>query len=363
MKSFLTWTIVTLVAIGCAAPGTTVTRRSATAQGAVPIAKPAAEPPSPQSLERLTALHTQREGNASDRDYILGPGDVLAVKAYDFEDINQKVRVDGDGTITLPLLESVKVGGRTVSEVQKDLTARLGEYMYAPHVSLFVEEYRSQQVAVVGAVQRPGLVNQTTRNATVLDALSAAGGMASDAGSRIYLIPAETRAEPETEMLALAAAGGSATLSDAGGSALPIVVDTKEITPQAQRLFYSLPVRGGDVIIVPRNGHFIAEGWVEKPGSYPLQSGLTLRGAIAIAGGLSFPASTGTIRIFRSSSNGDAEMHAVNYDDVLAQRAPDVLLEEGDVIEIQSSTAKLVSWGFYKMVSDLIHVGARVPIP
>ena len=59
-------------------------------------------------------------------------------------------------------------------------------------------------MAVVGAVSRPGLVSQTVRNSTILDAISAVGGLTAQAGSRIYLIPAENRGRPESQGAELA---------------------------------------------------------------------------------------------------------------------------------------------------------------
>jgi polysaccharide export outer membrane protein len=372
-RSCLVAAAVLASAFGCAPPRAATTASPATVPPRAPAAlaapavpRAAADAAGAEGSPRLADLHRTRHGEGTaERDYVVGPGDVLSIHAFDLADLNQKVRVDGNGAITLPLLNTVPVAGRTIAEIQADLTKRLGEFMYNPHVNVFIEEYRSQQIAVVGAVQRPGLVSQTAGTSTVLDALSAAGGITGDAGSRIFLIPAESRSDPRTASLAMAAASNDPSVALDGASlsdAAPIVVDTAEASPQGQRLFFSLPVRGGDVIIVPRTGHFITEGWVEKPGTYPLPSGLTLRGALAIAGGLSFPAETGAIRIYRGQATGTPEMHVVNYDDVAAQRAPDFPIKEGDVIEVATSTAKIVPYGVYKAVTEIMHLGARVPI-
>src|SRR5881628_1590540 len=77
-----------------------------------PVAVPplAGQAPKPQvsrseNLERLIRVYNQRTAAAGDGDYVLGPGDVLEIRAFDLEEMNQqRVRVDGDGTITLPLL-------------------------------------------------------------------------------------------------------------------------------------------------------------------------------------------------------------------------------------------------------------------
>jgi polysaccharide export outer membrane protein len=349
-------------AVGCAAGPARVqkpvmsdgipTMMTATAPTATSPAGPA-----PNSVP-LQDLASQRHAERNDGDYVVGEGDVLTVKAYDLDELNQKVRVDGDGAITLPLLNSVPVAGRTVAEVQKDLTTRLGQFMYDPHISVFVEEYRSQQVSVQGAVQKPGMVNQMVRSSTVRDALAAAGGMNGQAGSRIYLVPARHQKDD-----ARAADGGAARVTT-DGAVLDnaIMVDTHEMDPETQRQFFDLPVRGGDVIVVPNQGRFIAEGWVSKPGIYPLNPGLTLRGAIAVAGGLSFPAKAGHIQVLSPGANGETQMRDVDYTAIASLKAPDMFLRDGDVVHVTYTTVKVVPWGFYRVISDLLHLAIGTKI-
>ncbi len=361
-----------VLAVGCAPsarrPGVPSARVAQVPAGAAAgtARSSTVEPATARNLDRLRALQRQRQDEVASGDYRLGPGDVLSVRAYELDELNQRVRVDGDGNIVLPLLNTVPVEGRTMAEIERDLTTRLGAYMYHPKVTVFIEEYRSQQVAVVGAVQRPGLVAQTKRDATVLDAIAAAGGKTVDAANRIYLIPAETRGATTgatvADLTAASAPCGETPCDSPSGSVNgdPIVLDVNEMPQEAQARFLSLPVKGGDVVIVPGNGHFVVEGWVEKPGSYALQAGLTLRGAIAMAGGLSFPAESTHVRIFRQSPNGAPETIAANLDEISARRASDVYLREGDVVEIASSKVKLVSYGAYRLVTDLVRVGARL---
>jgi polysaccharide export outer membrane protein len=332
----------------------------APAAGAGVPARVAATPAA--SLERLARLQAERRATATVGDYVLGPGDVISIRAFDLEQMNQRVRVDGDGTITLPLLGAVPVAGHSLAEVQRDLTGRLRAFMYDPSVTVFVEEYRSQQVAVVGAVQHPGLVPVTARDASIFDALSAAGGTTAEAGSRIYLVPVESRPHADGVAPALAEGAASAPAGTAVAMAedAPIVVDTAQVAHQAQRLLYTLPVRAGDVIMVPTRGHVIVMGWVEKPGTYPLDAGLTLRGALGAAGGLSFPAKTSRMRVHRPGPNGATETRDVDYDAIVAHQAPDVPLYEGDVVEVDSSTPRLVPYAAYKLFTDLFRVGAGI---
>jgi len=359
------WPVLLLAALVCGISGCAARRVS------VPAGAGIVNPPGTraENIERLTRLHERRAAEGNDGEYVLGPGDVITLRAFDFEELNRQVRVDGNGTIALPLLETVPVGGRTVSAVQGDLTQRLGQYMYDPHVSVFVEEYRSQQVAVVGAVQRPGLVTLTGQHSSVLDAISAAGGMTSTAAGRIYLIPGEGRARADMNSVVDAlqpgqGPAGHADLTAMAGQdfsdAMPLMLDSKEVPQGVETFFYSLPVRAGDVIMVQSSGDFIIEGWVAKPGTYPLRSGLTLRGALATAGGLAFPAKTSRVRIYRLAPGGETHRQEVNYSDIVAQRAPDVFVHEGDVIEVASSSVKLVPYGVYKMVTELVRFGAGI---
>ena len=319
----------------------------------------------PDNADRLARLHAERQAGRSDGDYVLGKGDLLALNAFDFAELNQKVRVDGNGSITLPLLNTVEVAGHTVGEVQQDLTKRLGEFMFDPHVSVFVEEFRGQQVAVLGAVLKPGLVSQRNRNSTVLDTISAAGGMTAEAGSRIFFMPVENRAHADAQVITAALAQNGTSMVDGAvlGDAGAIVVDTKELDQATQRFLFDLPVRDGDVIVVPNSGNFFVSGWFEHPGTFPLRSGLTLRGAVATAGGFSFPAKRAQVRIYRPGANGETELREVNYQEIEALKAPDVFIHEGDVVEVSASAAKLVPWGTYQFFTKVLSLGFGTKAP
>ncbi len=326
--------------------------------GARPIPRPSVVRPSAGSaadnVNRLTRLRTERQSQKTDSDYVLGKGDLISVKAYDMEDLNQRVRVEADGTVRLPLLNTVMVGGRTLGQVEEDLTRRLADFMYDPHVSVFVEEYRSQQVAVMGSVQHPGMVSHTGRNATVIETISEAGGFTPDAGSLIYFTPAESHAAVDAALAAVTNDGGPIA-----GPA-PIVLDMNEMDEETKRAFFTMPVREGDVIRVLAGGDFYASGWIKKPGAYPLKSGLTLRGAVASAQGFAFPADRADVRIYSPGPNGETLMRKVDFARIDSLQAPDVFIHDGDVIEAGTSYVKLPMWAAYEFVNTLVHVGYKV---
>lgn len=344
------------VAVGCAPRAGVI--RTAGSPGTA-MAAPA------ENAQRLARLHAERQAGRSEGDYIIGKNDLLALNAFDFTELNQKVRVDGNGAITLPLLGIIPVAGRSVSDVQQDLTKRLGDFMFDPHITVFVEEFHGQQIAVLGAILKPGVVSHTTRNATVLDTISAAGGMTPEAGSRIFFMPVENRghADPAAVATALAQSGPGTLDGSVLGDSGAVVVDTKELDQATQRFLFDLPVRDGDVIVVPAAGNFFASGWFEKPGTYPLKSGLTLRGAVATAGGFSFPARRTRVRIFRPGANGQTEMREVDYNAIESLQTADIYVHEGDVVEVPASVAKIVPWGVYNFFTKIIGLGFGVKAP
>jgi len=317
-----------------------------------------------ENIERLGALHARRTAEGDDREYIVGPGDVLGIRAFDFDDLSRPVRVDGDGNIALPLLETVHVGGKTVSAVEKELTKQLGEYMYEPYVTVFIDEYRSQQVVVVGAVEKPGLITLVDRDSTVLDAIAASGGMTEAAAGRIYVIPGEERQSVDMDQLARALDDKTtqALVENADSDIQPLMLNTKEAPQGVERFFWSLPVRGGDVIVVATSGDFILQGWVHKPGTYKLQPGLTLRGAVATGGGLRFAADRNSVRVHRLTADGQIDTETFSYEAIVNDQIPDVFIHEGDVVEVASSKMKLVPYGVYQLTVDLVRFGAGIKV-
>ncbi|HUI24862.1 MAG TPA: polysaccharide biosynthesis/export family protein, partial [Candidatus Kryptonia bacterium] len=142
--------------------------------------------------QKLDELRREREAAGLGRDYRIGSGDLVEVSVFDIDDLERTVRVSGAGSITLPLIGTVKAQGLTERELEAEIAGKLGDrYLNNPQVNVFVQEYVSQKVAVIGAVLRPGQYSLTKDKNTILDMLSQAGGLARDAGSRIYLLPGE----------------------------------------------------------------------------------------------------------------------------------------------------------------------------
>ena len=133
----------------------------------------------------MTSLSSRRDLY---RDYKIGPEDLLEISVFEEEKLNKTVRVSSQGNISLPLLGILRVKGLTANELEKEIRDLLAEkYLQDPHVGVFIKEYRSQRISVIGAVEKPGIF-EVTGQKTVLDILSMGGGLKEDAGQLLFLI-------------------------------------------------------------------------------------------------------------------------------------------------------------------------------
>lgn len=121
-------------------------------------------------------------------EYHIGPMDVLDVSVFQVADLTRTVQVDAAGFITLPLIGQVPVAGKTVSQVQSDIAAKLSaKYLQSPDVTVFVKEFTSQKVTVDGSVKQPG-VYAIAGKTTLLQAIAMARGTDQDANFKRVVI-------------------------------------------------------------------------------------------------------------------------------------------------------------------------------
>ena len=149
-------------------------------------------------ISRLDQLWEQRRRENFASDYPLGPGDVVEVNVSGVDEFrNLTERITGEGVLVLPFVGRIQAKGMTDKELRAEIRRRLEtKYVRNPQVSLFVKEFRSRQVAVIGAVQKPGLYNLASPADTILSMISQAGGPTATAAERILFIPAEP-ADPD----------------------------------------------------------------------------------------------------------------------------------------------------------------------
>ncbi len=117
----------------------------------------------------------QARPTGSARSYLIGVDDLLRVTVFGIEELNLSVRVNAQGQIAMPLIGSVPAAGLTAEALAEDIAARLAkDYLQNPQVTVFIEEFTSQKVTVVGAVKNPG-VFPVKGQTTLLQVVAAAG--------------------------------------------------------------------------------------------------------------------------------------------------------------------------------------------
>ncbi|MBM4257099.1 MAG: hypothetical protein FJ147_14520 [Deltaproteobacteria bacterium] len=334
---------------------------SSSSGGAVP---PVANALAPSDAEVLAGLWQTRAREDALADYPLGPGDVLEVSVPNLDEIQTfSTRVSGEGKVTLPLVGLIQAGGMTESQFRDEVRRRLeAKFMNEPQVNVFVREYRSRQVAVTGAVQKPGLYDLTSGTNTILDLIGLAGGMNQDAAPRVLLFPAESVAVAKggKPSAGMAAAFGSGPNAHLVPKPEPVVINLQNWSQGGGQIHMTLPVRPGDVIMIPSSGEVLVEGWVEKPGSYKITPGLTLLGSIAAAGGPHFAANTGAVELIRTKKDGGKVSFTADLEKIKRGESQDLPVQEGDIIAMPSSTMKLAPYGMYSLISGMFRVGATV---
>lgn len=143
-------------------------------------AKQADDLPEPKAVAALY--------NATKAEYRVGPLDLIEISVFQVPDLSKTVKVSASGEVALPLIGTVQAGGKTVSELESEIAARLEEkYLQSAQVSVFVKETNSQQVTVDGAVEKPGMVSLSGQT-TLLQTLAMSGGVTRAADQRGILV-------------------------------------------------------------------------------------------------------------------------------------------------------------------------------
>jgi len=122
------------------------------------------------------------------KEYKIGPKDLLEINVFELPELNQTVRVTEDGSITIPLVGNVRIEGLTKDEVERKLATLLEQkYLKKARVSVFIKEYQSKRVAVIGAVEHPGMYELVGR-LTLLQMISKAGGFTEKASNELFVL-------------------------------------------------------------------------------------------------------------------------------------------------------------------------------
>jgi polysaccharide export outer membrane protein len=316
-----------------------------------------------RALDRLAALRDERLRHGPGTDTPVGPGDVIEVSAPAVKELAfVTTRVSGDGIIVLPIIGTVRAGGRAEDEVRQEIKTRLGSIMYDPQVSVFVREYKSRKIAVIGAVLKAGLYEPATPTDTIFDMIAQARGPTPEASRSVVFIPNASRNPEDLSALLPTKPGASPAADGMLRNVDPVVFDLREMTAEMSQVVWSLPVRPGDVIMIPESGTVYIQGWVDKPGYYKISTDLTMLSVVAAAGGPRFAADMSAARLIRPDTSGDKKIFDVDLQAVARGEASDVYVQNGDVIEVGATAPKLVAYGLFFFFTTVFHVGAGLSV-
>ncbi len=263
----------------------------------------------------LAALGAAQDAS---QEYRIGPKDLLEVTAMGVQEINKlAVRVSEDGRINLPLIGEVEVNNLTKSEVEKKLVGLLSEkYVINPQVSIFIVEYKSKRVSILGAVEKPGPYELLGRQ-TIMSIISQAGGMTRDAGNDIIVIR---------------------QLADGSSTSIRISIDDLFVKGEAK---LNIPLEPNDIINIPVDKAVVIYvfGQVKNPGALQVKRSAipTLLQAIAQAGGFSDRAARGGVKIRRKNAAGQETEFNVNAKNILKGKIKDIQLMENDTVYVPES--------------------------
>lgn len=325
---------------------------------------------------RLGDLWQARRNEGDAYDYPIGPGDVVEVVAADLPELaNVEARVDGTGTIGLPLLGDEKVAGLTEEQAKEKLIENTKRFQREPRVHVFVKHYASRNVEVMGMVAQPGTYSLDSPGESLLSVIGRAGGAKGvgdeRAAERVVLFPTNDHmvgnsttvgalrrpalSRAETSMPTEAASQYDranlvqvSTKPDGrkpeGASVEPLVID---LSNPGMAGCLNLPARPGDIILVPPAGQVGVYGWVSHPGSFGVTAGMTVLGAVTAAGGAMFSSNAELLR----TEHGKRTSIPLDLSHIESGSASDVPVQGGDVILIKSSAVGAVPYAVYTLMS------------
>jgi polysaccharide export outer membrane protein len=245
----------------------------------------------------IGAVLAMTVGAAGAAELRLGPGDVVKLSVYGSPDLSVETRVSEGGSITVPLLGQVAVGGLPVAAAEKKVAELLekGGYLKKAQVNMLITSLNSQQVSVLGQVNRAGRYPVEGKR-KVLDLLAMAGGIAADGGDTVSLV--RTR----------------------DGATTRETIDVIDMVRKGE-LNRDYEVAGGDIIYVERAPRGWVTGEVQRPGAFRIERGMTVQQAVSAGGGLTPRGSGNGTRITRAGATIDVKASdLVQPDDVITVR-------------------------------------------
>ncbi|HEX3253063.1 MAG TPA: polysaccharide biosynthesis/export family protein [Pyrinomonadaceae bacterium] len=263
---------------------------------------------------------------ADDR-YRIGAGDVLDIRIFNRPQLSREaVRVEGNGMIRMPLIETdIQASCLTEGELAKEISTRYAKYYKNLQVDVFIKEYHSQQVAIIGAVNDQSRF-ELQRRVRLLELLSYAKGPSGKAGQTINIVHS-TNISPckQTDESDASTAFSSYKLND-------VLQGDPKSNPYLE---------AGDIVTIPEADQVYVVGNVFMPLTIALKEPITLTRAIAMAGGLKQDTRKDKIRVLRQEPGTTIRKEImVDLYAIEKKRSEDLALAPNDIIDVPTSAGK-----------------------
>ena len=264
---------------------------------------------------------------AQDDRYRIGPGDVLDIRVYNRPQLSREaVRVEGNGVIRMPLVENdIQAACMTEGELAKEISARYARYYKNLQVDVFIKEYHSKQVAVIGAVNEQSRF-ELQRRVRLLELLTYAKGPSTKAGQTINIVHSSATSPcKQTDDTDTSAAFSSYKLSE-------VLQGDPKSNPYLE---------AGDIVTLPEADQVYVVGNVFMPLTISLKEPITLTRAIAMAGGLKQDTKKDKIRILRQEPGTTTRKEiTVDLSAIEKKSSEDLALAPNDIIDVPTSAGK-----------------------
>ena len=306
----------------------------------------AAQQPSEQTTATNTAQPAPAIQPANDSMYRIGPGDVLDIRVYNKPQLaRDAVRVEGSGMIRMPLIEAdIQAACRTESELAKDISTRYAKYYKNLHVDVFIKEYHSKQVAIIGAVNDQSRF-ELQRRVRLLELLTYAKGPSPKAGQTINIVHGQA--------LSICRASEGEDLNKTFSSYR--LSDTLRGDPNANPY-----LDAGDIVTLPEADQVYVVGNVFTPITIPLKEPVTLSSAIAMAGGLKQDTKKDKIRVLRQEPGAATRTEiTVDLSAIEKKRSEDLALLPNDIVDVPTSAGKSF---FRSLVQGVVPSVSQLPV-
>jgi polysaccharide export outer membrane protein len=279
---------------------------------------------------------------------VLQTDDEIVIRSLQAKELSDKTfRLDQNGEINLPLVGVVQLAGSTVRQAEAIVRDKLKRYYFEPDVAINIIAFHDEPVSVIGAVGTPG-VHQIKGQTALLEVLSSAGGIRSDAGP-VVVITRQAAYGPIPHP--------NAHQSPSGESVAEL--DLKSLL-ESRNPSENILIEPHDVISAPPAQIVYVVGNVKRAGGFPLggKPTLSVLQALALAEGLDQRAEPHRSRILRQEAGGELQI-PIDIKKILAGKAEDIQLRPNDILFVPNSAMKTVST---RTIEAAIQIGTGILI-